>query len=386
MAERSTDDVWRERAGCRPGLARQQQEEVVMSQESYRKLAEHLDRLPGGFAPSETGGELRLLAALFTPQEAELAVHLTLDRELAGAIAARAGLPAAEVAPRLDEMARKGLIFAEYLEDGTVRFQAVPWVVGIYEFQVDNLTEDLRRAMSERGPSVPRGWRAPITRQMRTIPIGQSLEPHLEALPYEQAETLVRAHDRFAVAPCICRRHATLQGAGCDAPEESCLMFGDWADYYVRNGRGRTIDQAEVFALLAQADAHNLVLQPTQSQRTAAICMCCGCCCGVLGWLKRQPKPAEAASSAFIARFDAALCVGCETCLDRCQMEALRADGDRVALNADRCIGCGLCVSTCPSGALSLQRKPGGEHVQLPPDLSATWREIAREQARREHT
>ena len=354
-----------------------------MSQESYRKLAEHLDRLPGGFAHSETGGELRLLETLFTPQEAELAVHLTLDRESARVIAARARLPIAEVELRLAEMARKGLIFAEYLKDGSMLFQAVPWVVGIYEFQVDNLNEDLRRAMSERGPSIARGWRAPITRQMHTIPIGQSLEPHLEALPYEQADALVKAHDTFAVAPCICRQHATIRGEGCDAPEESCLMFGDWADYYVRTGRGRTIDQAQVFALLDQADAHNLVLQPTHSKRTAAICLCCGCCCGVLGWLKHQPKPAEAASSAFIARFDAELCQGCETCLDRCQMEALSADGDRVALDADRCIGCGLCVSTCPSGALTLQRKPGGERVQLPPDLTTAWHEIVREQARR---
>ena len=65
------------------------------------KLIEHLDRLPGGFAPSETGAELRLLARLFTPQEAELATHLTLDREGVRAIAARAGLAADEAARRL---------------------------------------------------------------------------------------------------------------------------------------------------------------------------------------------------------------------------------------------------------------------------------------------
>ena len=41
-----------------------------MQDASYRKLAQHLDRLPGGFAPSATGAELRLLRRLFTPQEA----------------------------------------------------------------------------------------------------------------------------------------------------------------------------------------------------------------------------------------------------------------------------------------------------------------------------
>jgi formate hydrogenlyase subunit 6/NADH:ubiquinone oxidoreductase subunit I len=355
-----------------------------MSEESYRKLAEHLDRLPGGFAPSETGGELRVLATLFTPEEAGLAVHLTLDREPAETIAARAGLPPEEVAPRLAEMAQKGLIFAEYLDDGSVRYQAAPWVVGIYEFQVNNLDPAFLQALSEVGPRTPRGWRAPVTRQMRTIPIGQSVEPHLEALPYEQAEELVREHDTYVVAPCICRRGAKLRGGGCDVPEESCLVFGDWAELYVQTGRGQAIDQDEVFALLALADAHNLVLQPSHSERASFMCLCCGCCCGVLAGIKRHPKPAEFVSSAFIARYDADLCQGCETCLERCQMDALSPDDGIIAFDADRCIGCGLCVSTCPSGALTLERKPESKQLLLAPDLSTTWRELAAEQAQRE--
>ena len=74
---------------------------------------------------------------------------------------------------------------------------------------------------------------------MRTIPIGKSLDPSLAVLPYEQIGELVRAHTRFAVAPCICRRHAKLAGGGCSAPEESCLIFGEWADFYAQSGRGR---------------------------------------------------------------------------------------------------------------------------------------------------
>jgi hypothetical protein len=33
--------------------------------------------------------------------------------------------------------------------------------------------------------------------------------------------------------------------------------------------------------------------------------------------------------------------------------------------------------------ALTLQRRPVSQDVQLPPDLSTAWREIVREQARR---
>ena len=45
-----------------------------MEMDIYQKLANHLDNLPGGFAPSDTGAELRLLKRLFTPEEAELSV------------------------------------------------------------------------------------------------------------------------------------------------------------------------------------------------------------------------------------------------------------------------------------------------------------------------
>ena len=56
----------------------------------YYKLAEHLDKLPGGFAPSKIGAHIRLLKKLFTPEEAELATHLTLKQEDAKTIANKA--------------------------------------------------------------------------------------------------------------------------------------------------------------------------------------------------------------------------------------------------------------------------------------------------------
>ena len=352
-----------------------------MNESIYRRLADHLDRLPGGFGPSETGADLRLLERLFSAAEAELATHLTLDREDAQTIADRAGLPFEEAKSRLAGMACKGLIFSVVPDSGPALYQAVPMAIGIYEFQVNRLDEGFVQALEEY-------WRTQIPReavqtipQMRTIPIGESIDPHLEALPYEQVEELVKAHDQFAVAPCLCRRHARISGHGCDAPEESCLMFGDFADYYVRDGRGRDIDRAEVMEIIDRANAANLVLQPTNSQYVGAICCCCGCCCGVLGGLKRHPKPAEAVASSFIALFDPERCQGCWTCLERCQMEAISEDGERVAHDAGRCIGCGLCVSTCPSGALTLMRKRGGDATWVPETLDEAWREIVAAQA-----
>jgi hypothetical protein len=97
-----------------------------MKTDTYQELAHHLDSLPGGFPPSESGVELRLLRRLFTPEEAELAMHLTLEREDAQVIANRAGLALTETEQRLGEMARKGLIFSIEPEGKPALYQAVP--------------------------------------------------------------------------------------------------------------------------------------------------------------------------------------------------------------------------------------------------------------------
>jgi Na+-translocating ferredoxin:NAD+ oxidoreductase subunit B len=352
-----------------------------MYDETYRGLSAHLDRLPGGFGSDDEAAEQRLLQLLFTPEEAELAIHLTLERDTAGVIASRAGLPVHEAAERLAEMAHKGLIVS--VQRGEPLYEAVPFVGGIWGFQVNRLDAELLRVVSDyrRAPR-PRPSVGP--RRMRTIPIGASLDARLEVLPHEKVGALVAAQKRFAVAPCICRRSANLAGKGCDAPEESCLIFGDWADYRVQSGRAKAVDRDEVMAILARADAANLVLQPSNSKDVRAICCCCGCCCGILGDLKRQAKPAEAVANAFIARFDPELCTDCGTCLERCQMDAFTQGEAGVSHNADRCIGCGLCVSACPSGALTLARKPHSEHLEPPETMSDTWRQIvqAQEEAR----
>ncbi len=58
-----------------------------MNDNPYRLLAQRLDSLPNGFPATEDDSELRLLACLFTPEEADLAARLRLTRETPGQIA-----------------------------------------------------------------------------------------------------------------------------------------------------------------------------------------------------------------------------------------------------------------------------------------------------------
>ena len=102
----------------------------------------------------------------------------------------------------------------------------------------------------------------------------------------------------------------------------------------------------------------------------------------MLKHLKRQPAPAAAVASPFVAALDTGLCVGCGTCQDRCQMDALTMADALAVLNTDRCIGCGLCVSTCSGKSLVLVRKPEAEQRDVPATFRQTYVDMARQRGK----
>ena len=330
----------------------------------YHSLARHLDDLPAGFPVTDSGVEIRILKHLFTPEEAALALHLTLIPEQANVVAYRAGAPVQTVTDLLDKMAGKGLIYDIRREDQPALYMANQMVIGIWEYHVKDLDKQLIEDMNDYIPSLlHEAWKLP---QLRTIPVERSISPKMEVMTYEVAEQILNRHDNVAVAPCICRREKKMMGEGCDKPEEICIVFGSAADYYVRHGMGRKIDHQEAADLLRKADEAGLVLQPGNAQKASNICCCCGCCCGVLRTLKKQPRPVDMISSAFYALSDPQICNGCETCVDRCQMDAVLMDDGYARIDLSRCIGCGLCVTTCPTEAMSMIRKEPGLQTPVP--------------------
>lgn len=332
----------------------------------YAELAKFLDGLPGGFPSTDTGVEIRILKKLFTQEEAGLAMKLSLLPEDTGVIAKRAKKNEKDTSVLLKEMAQKGLVYRIEKKGRPSLYMATQYVIGIWEYHVNDLNLDLIRDMEEYIPTLinVETWKkAP---QLRTIPVGRSIPVKLDVMPYEKAEELVRAHNKFLVAPCICRKEKTMVGEGCQKPEESCLVLGGATDYYFKNGLGRMIKEEEALEILREADRQGLVLQPSNSQKIVNICCCCGCCCAVLRTIKTHPKPAELVSSAFMVEYDSDSCTNCQACVDRCQMDAIAIFDDSIKYDLDRCIGCGLCVSTCPSEAVTLVRKQKSAQPHVP--------------------
>lgn len=103
-----------------------------------------------------------------------------------------------------------------------------------------------------------------------------------------------------------------------------------------------------------RAEKEGLVLQPGNSLQPFCICLCCGCCCGVLTSAKKYEKPADLIGHNFYAQIDKEACNGCSVCVRRCQMDALAIEDKKASIDLNRCIGCGLCITTCKKEAISL--------------------------------
>ena len=342
----------------------------------YKLLACHLDDLPAGFPATDDGVDLRLLRRLFTPDEARLAIHLTLIPETAKVVALRARENVHKISEQLENMAGKGLIYNFIKPERETLYMANQIVIGIWEYHVNNLDNGLIKDMNDYIPALfEEAWKIP---QLRTIPVNRSISVKTDVMTYEDAENLMSGHEKIVVAPCICRKEKKMAGEGCDKPEESCLIFGSAAEYYERNGIGREITLEEGLEILKRADETGLVLQPGNSQNASNICCCCGCCCGVLRVMKNHPNPVELVSSAFYALSDPELCDGCEICGERCQMEAIQYEKGYAGIDLKRCIGCGLCVTTCPTGALSMVRKAQEEQIPVPESTRDLYIQLGR--------
>lgn len=162
-----------------------------MTIEIYKDLARHLDKLPAGYPPTENGVEIRILQRLFTPTQARLAMHLTLIAEEARVIAYRSGIPLDETSRLLEEMDTKGLIFSIPRKGGIMHYRIQQFVVGFWEGQVNLLTLELVADFEEYLETFVDLDLWQKIPQLRTIPVGKSIELRTDVLPYERAEKLI---------------------------------------------------------------------------------------------------------------------------------------------------------------------------------------------------
>lgn len=333
--------------------------EETATEDIYKRLREYLDGLPGGYPSTESGKDIESLKRMFTPEEAEVEVHLRQAPEPASAIAKRCGKSEAETKRILDAMVRDGLIFPVKSSKETL-YMALQFMTGFSENQMSHRmdAEAARLGIEYMEES---GYLQGFARQkqMRVVPVSEAVEATAAVATYDNIREMIRKQDIISVTDCPCRVVNAKLGKTCEHPIESELIFGTVAQYRIENGFGRSVSVEEALKILDEAEEKAMVVAPINTQEAIGMCLCGGCCCHWLRGLKLLERPADHVQSSYQARIDPERCNACGTCLERCQMEAIVEREDAMEVDLARCIGCGLCLPTCAEDAVSLVAREG---------------------------
>jgi electron transport complex protein RnfB len=266
------------------------------------------------------------------------------------------------------EMAGRGLVWLEE-RSGENCFRLAPFIVGFYEAQIELMDHQLAHLVEE---YLTHGGAAGIMKPQpalhRVMPALRSVA-HEWILPYDDVRQVILSAKSFSADDCICRVQQDHLGHRCGFPLAMCLSFSGAE----RPPQPGDISQEEALALLERSEEIGLVHTVSNvAQGVGYVCNCCGCCCGLLRGITDWGIENSVAHANYYAVIDPALCAGCGTCVERCQVHAIHDQDGVSVVTQEKCIGCGLCVTGCPDGVPQLLPKPEAEMVH-PPVNFAAW-------------
>jgi NAD-dependent dihydropyrimidine dehydrogenase PreA subunit len=357
-----------------------------MSEDIYVKLGERLNQNRGRFPLIEP--VLAFLRDVFTEEQAGLGAVFPTGAHALGQLAKQLNRDEAGLGRLLEEMADEGLIFVEKKEGDQKAYSLSPFVPGIFEFQSikGEETDKVKRRLELLG-EVHEGiealagdlFRNPKLANeqlgapgLRTLAVETELPSDAQVATWEQISTILDREESFAVGACACRQEKKLSGDPCkiDAPRDACVYFGKVADFMIDRGFAKRHSREALVALLETCEKYGLVHNMNNFLGdNIVLCNCCGCCCNFLVRMKKYRGLKQVAGSNFLAAVDQETCIGCADCVDRCQMDALEMEGERVRVIEAYCIGCGNCISACPSESLSLVRCSEVQPLEKPKEI-----------------
>jgi len=189
----------------------------------------------------------------------------------------------------------------------------------------------------------------------------------------EMAASIAEAGYTIATGTCPCRR--ARNDISATVPNNTDMVFGDWADTYLVNYPGlyTRLDARQAQELLADFDRHGFIHQVYGFLgREGAAFVMCNCdpsvCIPLLAQKTRGLQAFQRGRSVAVVAADACLGVDeCGACIERCPFDARSAVGGKAVADPEACFGCGVCVVSCKGKATTLERKPGARLVYARP-------------------
>ncbi|MHB1420067.1 MAG: ATP-binding protein [Bacillota bacterium] len=201
----------------------------------------------------------------------------------------------------------------------------------------------------------------------RIVPAYNAIKDLPGVQPWENFREILKAQEKIAVVPCLCRLENKTAGQACRHTDEEafwkCLQFGKGADYVIVRGVGKQLTQEEVMAMADRVEEDGLVhIWGTDRKMQGQIsCQCCDDCC--LNFLTAKENNVSIEKTYLKSRYGASIdleqCSGCQECVERCNFDAiemvLEGKKYKASVDEEKCWGCGVCVLKCSTGALKMK-------------------------------
>ncbi len=335
----------------------------------------------------------------FTEDEAQAVLEMPRGVYFtATEFAVQSGRDEAECLELCQDLSKRGLIYRAN-RAGVPYFHLVAHAHGMWEYGLlgyyCNGSEDIAREycglhQTQWGAEVTDDFYNAETTFYYPIPVNAEVVADAEILPYDDYEKVIERNSIIGVSPCQCRLRRELQNdkaESCDHPLETCLTFGEEAEYYIENGMARAIDKDEAREILQRSIDAGMVIQSAYTKNTEVICQCHGDCCDILSSyvalgeaLNNDIAPyfnafGNLSQSAYTKNTE----VICQCHGDCCDIlssyvalgEALNNDiapyfnafGNlshyNLVVDTDACIKCGACADRCPMFAITMDDEEG---------------------------
>ncbi|NHI94851.1 MAG: hypothetical protein EAX96_20345 [Candidatus Lokiarchaeota archaeon] len=202
----------------------------------------------------------------------------------------------------------------------------------------------------------------PIDSKNKFIEVDESINVETEVYTYELVEELINKNEIFATIPCACRLISEFKGTPCKKTTSlmGCFFSGPAAEGMIKAGVAKSLSKEEAIDYLRETEKAGLVHCASNDTSTnhVFICNCCDCCCAGLGSTK-QFSFKTVRKSNFSPIINVENCMKCDSCIEKCPMDALSHSdiNDKMIINKDICLGCGVCASNCPNEAIKLIKR-----------------------------
>jgi len=233
--------------------------------EVYREFMDWLRAADPGLVDSDD--MIALIKARYTPEDAALLTGMPFSYSTIEALAELKQMVKEELQPRLDALARKGVVWKIFRYGETryrlcdtflVFYRSVYWGGGrnSEHYVMAPLLNKTFGEYFERFSSLQ-------TRGLRTLPVETSVEDTRSILPFEDVLKVLDDQDYFCVGNCSCKAKHNLDPDQENCRhypfEENCVHFGDFARYMVENGHARELSREECRDVLMRCAEEGLV-------------------------------------------------------------------------------------------------------------------------------